>query len=150
MKKSTKILIFVSIILGLLYVLIYLPFEYTIGEIYIPNANKTYLKFYFKEEFREFKKLNFDFYRNDSLMIDHRYFVDKDSPPEVRDFHLFQYKNITYITLYDSTKIKIICDEKLNIIYPCFGCSNFSKDSIEQLPKIREMIKNNNLELNRW
>jgi hypothetical protein len=150
--KNIKIkIMFVAVItIGILGVFRFVPITFSIGKLYIPTENKTYFQFYFKEESTEFKELTFDFYKNDTLIVAHRYFVDKDSPPEIDDFHLFQYKGFTYITLYDSTKIKIICDDKLNIIYPCFGCPNFSEDSISRLPKIKELLMTKDLKLSRW
>lgn len=125
-----------------------MTFERNFGRV-ILNNEKTYMEFTHMDEFRDFDNIYFDFYRNDSLLIKQKYFDSTDGEPKISDIKIREYEGMFYVTNFDSTKVKIICDEKLNIIYPVkYGEKEDS--AISRIPKVKELLKTKKLTLGRW
>ena len=150
--KKLKILFLICFTLLLIYVgigwFLKMSFVRKVGRINIDNR-KTYLEFTHIDEFRDFDDLNFDFYRNDSLIIEQKYFDSTDGEPQISDFKVRNYAGLYYVTYFDSTKVKIICDNKMSIIFPT-DYGGVKEDSVSKLPKVKKLLTDKRLTLGRW
>ena len=152
--KLLKIFLYVFLIFlglyGLLLLIWNISYTSKIGESYPTLSRKTYFIFYQAVDVaEEYDYLNFDFYRNDSLIIEQKYFDSTDGEPQISDFKVRNYGGLYYVTYFDSTKVKIICDNNLSIIFPT-DYGGVKEDSVSKLPKVKKLLTDKRLTLGRW
>jgi hypothetical protein len=150
--KAIKYLIGTFAIVMILYfttwVFLEIPFKMNIGTFAIQKKN-SYFILYHIDEFRDFDDLVFDFYRNDTLIVHQKYFDSTDGEPTTSDIKLRQYHGLYYVTCFDSTKVKIICDDKLNVIYPIYYGEK-EDSAVSKIPSVKKMLVEKKLTLGRW
>lgn len=149
--KNAFLILSISVLVYLIFLFIWnLSYLSKIGKISLGENKHMYFIFYQVVDVEdEYDDLTFDFYRNDSLIIKQKYFDSTDGSPQVTDIKIRMYEGLFYITCFDSTKVKILCDGKCSVIFPD-DYGGEKEDSIAKLPIVKKLLKDKNMTLGRW
>ena len=155
-KKILKLLLYLTLFFTLMLSIVHFgSFRLNIGKIYLQKENGVFLEIHQIEEFRDYDELSFDFYREGKLIEKNIFFDSTDGDSKIEDYKLFYCNHFYFITNFDPQKVKVILNDKYELIYPInYKLNSVKIDSLEKrvesqiMPKLRKC--NGNLKLGKW
>ena len=155
-KKIFKVVIYTNLILCTILLIIHFgSFRLNVGKIYLPKDDTIFLEIHQIEEFRGYDELSFDFYSQGKIIAKDIFFDSTDGDSKIEDYKITHCNNLYFITNFDHEKVKIILNDKYELLYPIsYKLKTTKIDCLEKgiesqtMPKLRKC--NGHLTLGRW
>ena len=156
-KIILKLLLYLTLFLSLVLLIIHFgSFRLNVGKIYLQKKDSIFLEIHQIEEFRDYDELSFDFYIQGKVIKKDVFFDSTDGDSQIEDYKVFFCNHFYFLTNFDSQKVKIILNDKWELIYPIDNKLNSVKiDSLEKriesqiMPKLRKCNRGD-LKLGKW